>query len=484
MTFGQTMKLILKTTGISASFLADKLGYDGSYISRWISGQKLPSLKNNDDLFQKIASVVNQNCSDAERDALAGELIPNAQAGLAGKQFELELSRVLSNAFYSSGPSFPSNQLLSTGENGNANLAVLPAKTVYQVFYDALEYASKVGSDSVVNVIVNGPLHFYANEEFSMIQNVPENRGITKQVVMHQTVNMDDFRKHLDLYCARFCQFFSNPSAVKYQLYRTDDRPETDNLFIVIEDSLLYFYLQNPFSGQTYSLVSGNRDLVFEYYTSTEANLSLRQKLVTYCDLTAIHERKLIYRSLMAGKLELLLHDMVPLCMEEEMFSSLCDKAAADISPEVRAGLKSQYIKLWQAEKSVIIFKSAIVSYICDGKLELFGKTVCVDEKSRREHLTNLISRLKGSARPFCILSDDNPLLNYNECGVSVYLSDGIAFAESFHESNGLEFIRIRSLDVIECFYDFFDHIKKLDNRFLLTGDQAIDFIERGMEMI
>lgn len=51
MTFGQTLKQLLTLSGIKSAHLADALGYDTSYISRWVNDIKLPSLKNNEDLF-------------------------------------------------------------------------------------------------------------------------------------------------------------------------------------------------------------------------------------------------------------------------------------------------------------------------------------------------------------------------------------------------------------------------------------------------
>ena len=43
---------------MKSAHLADALGYDTSYISRWVNDIKLPSLKNNDDLFLKISRTI------------------------------------------------------------------------------------------------------------------------------------------------------------------------------------------------------------------------------------------------------------------------------------------------------------------------------------------------------------------------------------------------------------------------------------------
>ena len=58
MTFGQTLKQLLNISGIKSAHLAAALGYDTSYISRWVNDIKLPSLRGNDDLFEKIAAII------------------------------------------------------------------------------------------------------------------------------------------------------------------------------------------------------------------------------------------------------------------------------------------------------------------------------------------------------------------------------------------------------------------------------------------
>lgn len=482
MTFGQTLKQVLAISGLRASYLANDLGYDDSYISRWLSGQKLPSLKYNDDLFAKISSIVIKNCTEESRQALVSEMMPQLRDSASAKIVESELSRLLSNAFYASGSSLSSGKFMSRTENCNANISVLPAKTVYQIFYDAMEYVSRTGSAPFINVIVNSPLHFHANEEFSIITNVPTDSGI-KPLCMHQTVNLKDFKENVDLYCARICQFFGGAPRAYYHLYQTDDRPSTDDLFIVMEGGFLYFFLKNPYGGQAYSLISYDKDLVFEYFTSTEANLNLRPRLTSYFDYAWLLERKLVYRLLMGGKLSLLLKSMYPLFMTSEMFSELCSSfTAKEMEPQM---LVSHYEKLWQAPKRAIIFKSALVNYICDGKIELFGQIVHLDDQIRKAHLQYLLSLLRNSEEnSIAILNDDNPLLSYNECGISLFLSDGIAFAENLDADPEHRFIRLRSMEIIEYFFSFFDHLQSLDEKYILLGDEALDFIERGLEMI
>ena len=56
--FGQMLKELVSVSGIRITHLANELGYDSSYLSRWLSGAKTPSLRNNSNLFSKISDAI------------------------------------------------------------------------------------------------------------------------------------------------------------------------------------------------------------------------------------------------------------------------------------------------------------------------------------------------------------------------------------------------------------------------------------------
>ena len=61
MTFGRTLQELTRLCGVKRCNLADALGYDPSYISRWINGVKHPSLRSNDALPAQIAAYLTAN---------------------------------------------------------------------------------------------------------------------------------------------------------------------------------------------------------------------------------------------------------------------------------------------------------------------------------------------------------------------------------------------------------------------------------------
>ena len=86
MTFGRTLQELTRLCGVKRCNLADALGYDPSYISRWVNGVKLPALRNNDELFMKIAAYLTENTD------------PDVRARIAG-QFNLECDDLTDRAF-------------------------------------------------------------------------------------------------------------------------------------------------------------------------------------------------------------------------------------------------------------------------------------------------------------------------------------------------------------------------------------------------
>lgn len=58
--FGTTLRSLLDHSGAKESNLADKLGYDATYISKWLNGNKLPSMRNADFIMHEIAEFFSE----------------------------------------------------------------------------------------------------------------------------------------------------------------------------------------------------------------------------------------------------------------------------------------------------------------------------------------------------------------------------------------------------------------------------------------
>ena len=53
--FGKSLRSQMEKAGIKESELADALSYDTTYISKWINGSKLPSVRNAERILGQMA---------------------------------------------------------------------------------------------------------------------------------------------------------------------------------------------------------------------------------------------------------------------------------------------------------------------------------------------------------------------------------------------------------------------------------------------
>ncbi len=56
--FGKSLRSQMEKAGIKESELADALSYDTTYISKWINGSKLPSVRNAERILGQMADFL------------------------------------------------------------------------------------------------------------------------------------------------------------------------------------------------------------------------------------------------------------------------------------------------------------------------------------------------------------------------------------------------------------------------------------------
>jgi hypothetical protein len=87
----------------------------------------------------------------------------------------------------------------------------------------------------------------------------------------------------------------------------------------------------------------------------------------------------------------------------------------------------------------------------------------------------------KGDSK-LTIIDDDNPIIDRKNAQMSFYLTKEIGYAMTFKKESRI--LLFNSHQLVSGFNTFFDNIQKLDSRYILTGEEAEDFIRRGMMRI
>lgn len=473
MTFGETLKQLLSISGVKIAQLARELGYDVSYISRWTNDIKIPSLKNNDGLFNKIANIAISNCDDASLEKLKRAYLGKSNSS----SLEDSIVSVLYSAYDLSLP-----VSAHTITPNAAYLTTQYSADINEMFASAVfQYAKEIHS-IVVNCITSTPLSLYSNKDTAFWSSVLTSMEYCDNVniVMHQIINMKDFSRHIDSYCAAICTYAYYRSDIRYEFYKDEsDADIYSNMFTAVEDIFLLRILTDPVINISNVIVCANKSVLAPNYLALKNKLQMFNKLLDFCSSRNLYNNHFLYDYVMDGGIRYLLNMMHPIYM--------CDTFAARMAAEYTPSLPENEFQIYynslcsNSKKEVIIFRSTILEYIFSGKLYLFGQVLYIGKKDRIEHIEQLLNNIEQGGCSITILNDDNPLLCQKDMRLSVYLSQNLGFACSCTDDFAFTF---RSHRAVKYFNQFFEHLQGLGPEYILREQDAVDFIRRGLMLI
>lgn len=475
MTFGQTLKQLISISGVKSAHLADALGYDASYISRWANDIKLPSLKNNDDLFLKISDVVIACCDDVSLDELKLTYLSDGKFS--------NLQDAVSNALNTAYANSQAAATLNTTAPNAICLAGGFARDISKLFNAAIIQCASENRSDQVNCYTSTPLSLYSNKDSMFWESTLTDPDIQDKlfIVMHQIINMKDFAQNVDSYCAAICTYAYYGPSIRYEFYMDESESDVYAVqFVVVEDHFLSQSITSSFSGFHNQMICTDRGVILRYNIALKKKLRVCPKLLEYCSIRELSNNHFLYNYMIDGNIRFLLNVMHPIYMGDTLVAT----AMAEYAP----GLPEDDFQIFynslcaDAKKEVVIFKSAILEYIYSGHIYLFGRLLTIRKEHRIEHLTQLLEIIERGDCNLTILNDDNPLLCRSDMRLSVYLSKDAAFAIP-RTDNDLA-IKFRSKRTVEHFNCFFEHLQGMNREYILNGKEAEDFVRRGLMRI
>ncbi|MDO5349697.1 MAG: helix-turn-helix transcriptional regulator [Lachnospiraceae bacterium] len=479
MTFGQTLKQLLSISGVKSAALAARLGYDTSYISRWMSDIKLPSLKNNSRLLSQISQIILEESDIAARERLRQTYCQDG----SDSQLEKAIEDILQLAF---GRSLPAAQQQPAA---NRNAIYLPDgmyKNGYGIYVNAIiQYAQEAGT-SEIPCISAAPLKTYNNRDTAFWNTILSAPQILDKlhITMHQLVDSSDFSANADSYCAAMCTFSHYRKGVQYEFYEYKAAADLHSVqFTLIADKLLCQNLVNPFTGTVESVLCNDASSLSDLWFSICKQLQLLPKLLSRLSCSTRQFHHYLYDYVMGGSLCYLLNIMHPICITDEFAETLIQQYVPRLQQEERSFCTYYNNLCSRAVKEVVIFRSALLEYIYSGTFLFCGTLIKVGREHRVRHLKQLLEHIKQQDFKLTILSDINPLLNYCDMELSLYLSKTSGFMAPSDSSNN-QVIQLRSPLAVEHFHQFFCHLQELDASFVMNGQEAYHFIERGLDFI
>lgn len=473
MEFGDLLRRILSLNDIKMYNLAAALGYDKSYISKWINHAKLPPSKDIDRLAGDIADFVVRECDSDRKRLTARELGFARRDGSAPEDgvFRTKLAEMLRESYWqsrsrtdrsgreSASGSVPARDRGATGvrrrEQNRETECILTTQPVSGgTFRDALDDLSGLDREG-------------------------------SKLRMLALLDMEQFEEHVDLYWKHICRLLSTGANAEVELFEMGARNRVDlpDRLLIARDRFVVRSLDLPFSDRSVPLRIEDPGVVALYYDDARRFL-LRQQTVLQSSNVNGNLYYYKYASNTSPK-RYLLASMFPIYMSDALFWELLDKYGGPKTGEMSGrNYPREYLKEFSAKKSVVIFESALLRYMSTGRISAFdayeGEVLTKNE--RRRHLQGILDELEdGSRLEMKILSDKNPLLNYEESSVSFFSNDSSAYCSDIRKKqDGVRYFM--SSDSRRLLNIFLDHIHALPEQHLTGQKAAIDYIYHGMK--
>ena len=264
MTFGRTLQELTRLCGVKRCNLADALGYDPSYISRWINGVKHPSLRSNDALPAQIAAYLTANAAPDVRARIAGQFDLRCDAA-DDAGFSAALASLLADTIAADRAVDPARPQPTGAENA----ALSPVKDI-ALFPEGIFMAlQQAPSSARLDMICTMPIHiqFKNNDAFFRRVRGILSAGTALRVV--QFVDMEDVSARTDSFCRSLCYLMGLGRRIRYEFY--EFRASRTGDVYLIRDALMLQYLREPFSREVYLLESADPALVGRYCAAADA---------------------------------------------------------------------------------------------------------------------------------------------------------------------------------------------------------------------
>lgn len=398
MEFSTALSIIFANSSITTQGLANYIGYDSSYISKWKSGRSSPSQKTSDAIIQKMCEYLFNECDEKDIVRIFSGLHERPPEGKENRKFYLE--------------KFLGGCLLKQNANSDhidehtvnkLDAAIFPIdKFNKKTLFEHLSAQNTESCDSNTVVMALEPNifnDFFVNtwKELLFESNGGRNsRLYVLWVNKGKRINLEFFKMLI--------RIMSNSDYDQVFLLETSRR----RLHNILVSRRQYMLAANPDIDSDLGsvVVSLDPGLVERTYSSLLSYCRMNYNALTQVAQSTYLSLRADIEMSLYGRQRQLLSVMYPLYMDEATLA-LFD-AEFSLSKEWISFQKESN----KCKKTVLLYKSALVDYVHNGIMVIDYKIVTVPPALRIQHLNYLLTRMENSdPLRLIILDDKNPVI-------------------------------------------------------------------------
>ena len=478
-TFGQLLDKLLYLSNQKKSTLAKILGYDVSYISKWINGKNLPTQKSISDICKRTSEFVVNSLTNISMEELKSYFEIGEDINTNSILCQYLEERLKESYIYTSQKNIPDLHSRTHWEDEyNSIMHVNPRLRKQYLAKDMYLYVNKVNK---LDIMISANLFKLNNndrmaiaEMKSELEELGEKVDIRCRVLLGFEGEIEDIIFNTILMINMITMY---PS-IDFEVYNCD--VDSNSVMLVVKDRIFHMAIFAKDKRCLLTNMSKEKKIVDEIYYSLDEIVKNQGKLIVErkSSIDIIKEKKYI-QYIMSQDLRLLIGSISELFMPSDLFSEIAELVFYDdkeILDELRKINMFLQNVTYTSKLKVLIYESGLESYISSGKLNFFNIPVELTLEQRERHINHIEKIITESKNVEVKLINGNFIEDFKDNkNASLYLSKTLTLLKVNPEKEINDYSIVRDSEFKHICDKFFDSIWEND---IVVNDKE-DVLER-----
>ncbi len=461
MEFGQLLNKLLYISNQKKNTLAKELGYDTSYISKWINGKNLPTQKTIFNICITTSQLIVKSLNQTSKQELK-------------RYFEIEMEvkddeqliqfidRILNESYISSAQK--NNSCISKNtqseENYNSRIDINPRLTKKYLTKDFDSYISE--SDNL-DIILSTNIHkLKSTDKISLSKMKASLSKLQKEnnIKMRLLTGFDSSQDNLVENTLLIINMIGTYNNVDFEIYNCNI--EDSNVVCVIKDRLFHSTMFSNAGRCLFTNTTKEKHVVDDaYYTLEEIVVDEGKILADKKTMTEVFKEKSYIQYILGENLKWVMGSMTEFFMPEDLFYEL-SLHAFGYDEEILRDLCQINTLLqnitYKSEIKILIYESELMKYISNLEVNFFNKKIKLSFEQMEKHMKNLENIIENHKNIDFKFIKDDILEDYNiQMNPSVYLSNDIKFIKANNPKDESKYAVIKDVDFKKSCEALFD---------------------------
>jgi transcriptional regulator with XRE-family HTH domain len=454
--FGKLLKNLISESGSKANIVSEKLGYDPTYLSKWITGNKLPSEKNIDSICEKLSVI------------------------LGGDESSKKIESDLLSAYYSD------LEFSTLESNMDKNISVVTSET--EITDLILKVIQQLEYSGIKNITINTTMNFFQEFEYQMDQIISKLHEMKPDTLeLNICASFENYDYNPLIFCNNILSLTSGDYFIDFNIYKSKN--EVPKILIINNAiAMNIVHLKNVVFLCYYSF---DEEYIKDVKNSYKLIQPHMEKTLSYVVPISFRKTNVQLNQLTQNELCILFSESPAFLIPKDIINYLIGHKKPDIEGiewdehiNYLIQVSNTFEKYTRHNNvRVLIYESMLLQYISSGIIEIGGHKHKFTKEQITEHILYICECMrKNSNIEFYIISDT---IDFNVCRhqntPSIFLSpSSIAVANTniytFEQSCNYYYSTERS--IIRMFEMYIQTITEKSSCEKISSDRLATYVE------